>query len=884
MSVDFDRINDAARGCLESLLHAWFPAGKREGPEWKVGSLQGEPGRSLSISLRTGVWKDFSSDEGGSDPISLLAAIRGCDQAKAARELDELLQLGEFQKREPAPAVSKTEEWEALPHAPASAPPAKFDHFKHGAPSAVWTYRDAEGRVIGYVCRFDLGNGKKDVCPISWCRNSEGRERWKWKSFPKPRPLYGLDELAAKPSAPVLVVEGEKCADAARAILPKAAVVSWPGGSKAVGYADWTPLAERRVTIWPDADEPGRNAAKGIERILESSAASVRVMDIGGKPDGWDIADAIAEGWGAGALRDALTSGRVGDVKESLTVDPEESLRVQESCIAECEPPADYLSAEPMVSAPESEEPFRILGQADGVFYYLPLDTQQVVALHAPQHRKLELLQLAPAHYWETTYPSKEGAEWFAAANSLIQRAKRVDFDPSLVRGRGAWLDDGRVIFHAGTKLLVDGQETALDAHSSRWTYQKGRRLDAELVQPLRAKDAGKLLELTSCFQFRNALDAKLLAGWLALAPICGALEWRPHLWLTGPAGTGKTWILDNVVRPVLGNCALYVQSVTTEAGIRQLLGCDALPVVFDEAEAEREADQRRMQAVLILARQASRESDGRIAKGTAGGQALTWHIRSCFMFSSIGIAATQRADLSRVTVLDLVPEHQRRVDRFPEALAIWRETLKAPEWASALRARSLALAPVIARNCATFKTAVLEHLGNQRDADQVGALLSGAYSLTSGGEIAPEAAADWCARQDWSAFRSADAERDEAQCLAHVLEANIIADLDSGPPSRITVSELLAQVYGSSWDDKKGHAARAALARIGIAARRDGIDVANSHDELRRIWRETPFVDKWKDQLKRIDGARELSASQINGVMKRAVRLPLSVVSLGED
>src|SRR5690606_24086785 len=31
-------------------------------------------------------------------------------------------------------------------------------------------------------------------------------------------------------------------------------VVAWPGGGKAVAKADWSPLAGRKVIIWPDAD------------------------------------------------------------------------------------------------------------------------------------------------------------------------------------------------------------------------------------------------------------------------------------------------------------------------------------------------------------------------------------------------------------------------------------------------------------------------------------------------------------------------------------------------------------------------------------------------------------------------------------------------------
>ena len=44
-----------------SLAAELLPNGKREGAEWRVGSLAGEPGRSLSVHLfgsRAGVWSD----------------------------------------------------------------------------------------------------------------------------------------------------------------------------------------------------------------------------------------------------------------------------------------------------------------------------------------------------------------------------------------------------------------------------------------------------------------------------------------------------------------------------------------------------------------------------------------------------------------------------------------------------------------------------------------------------------------------------------------------------------------------------------------------------------------------------------------------------------
>jgi putative DNA primase/helicase len=102
---------------------------------------------------------------------------------------------------------------------------------------AVWSYRDADNRLLGHVARFETRGGKQ-ILPRNWCRAEDGSSRWAWKALPSPRPLYGLDRVGAMPTAPVLVVEGEKTADAAQEGFPTYAVVTWPGGSKAAGKAD----------------------------------------------------------------------------------------------------------------------------------------------------------------------------------------------------------------------------------------------------------------------------------------------------------------------------------------------------------------------------------------------------------------------------------------------------------------------------------------------------------------------------------------------------------------------------------------------------------------------------------------------------------------------
>lgn len=73
--VDIGQIVDALSARIDVLVCDLFPAGVQDGPEYRVGSLAGEPGKSLAIRLkgaRRGVWCDFASGEKG-DALDLVA-------------------------------------------------------------------------------------------------------------------------------------------------------------------------------------------------------------------------------------------------------------------------------------------------------------------------------------------------------------------------------------------------------------------------------------------------------------------------------------------------------------------------------------------------------------------------------------------------------------------------------------------------------------------------------------------------------------------------------------------------------------------------------------------------------------------------------------------
>lgn len=164
---------------------------------------------------------------------------------------------------------------------------------RHGPKSAAWVYHNAGREPVGLVVRWNTPTGKT-LRPLS--RKADG---WGWiiGGMPTPRPLYGLpDLLTTKPGDRVYVTEGEKAADAARAVGLLA--TTSPHGSKSAAKADWSPLAGRDVVILPDHDDAGERYADDVARLATTAAAkSVRIVRLvelwAGMPEGGDMADLV---------------------------------------------------------------------------------------------------------------------------------------------------------------------------------------------------------------------------------------------------------------------------------------------------------------------------------------------------------------------------------------------------------------------------------------------------------------------------------------------------------------------------------------------------------------------------------------------------------------
>lgn len=899
----------------------------RDGSEYKACCpFHKEKTPSFTVTPGTGLFKCFGCGAGGS-VVDFTMLHYGLPLADAIKRVEEwaggvyLPPATEAKAQREAHAKKKAE-WVPIIPVPADAPAPTFKHRKYDNLAATWAYRDAAGQLIGHVARFhfpkrDKETGEesvgKDVLPTVWAENTEtGRREWRWLSFPKPRPLYGLDLLAQHPDALVLIVEGEKTADAARELLPIGAqgvppvvVISWPGGGKAIGLVDWSPLHGRRCALWPDADPPGfatmegwingkREAEDGIAQLLTGIAASIKVIqppqDV---EEGWDIADAKAEGWTTADLLQHIKAS-IRDHRQPVP------MQIEPQNIPENIPPSNDneppLEAYADMGAPpeyhedlEDDEPFTYLGYGRGpVFYYMPARTQHVTALTPGGHSKMNLLALAPLGYWLRSFPTSgkgKDVDWDMAANAMIQRSQAMGlYDPGKVRGRGAWWDDGRPAIHLGHSVVIEGKQHPLHNAPSQYIYEASLPLPVTLDNPLANGEAIELVRILEMCNWERPVSAKLLAGFLMMAPICGALDWRPHAWITGESGSGKSTIMEKIVKRVLGRACLFVQSETSAAGVRQTLENDALPVLFDEAESENHKASARIQDIMGLVTAASSETGAKIIKGSAGGKSMAYEVRSMFIFSSIAINLQQFAAKSRVSVFSL-----RKTPSTPESKARYQQLerriieVMTDEWVKRLHARAIHLIPVIRQNARIFSDASSAVLGTKRLGDQIGTLLAGAYALHSQGEITPADATKWLEAQDWSEETQLEEQSDQQSCLSFILESVQRVQGKSGPCER-TIGELIEIVTWRRNDDALDATdAHDALKRIGLRLSdvMQHLYVSNNAKALKKMLGETAWASSWNRTLARLPGAKphEKPVRFAGGVQSRAVEIPITVL-----
>ena len=512
---------------------------------------------------------------------------------------------------------------------------------------------------------------------------------------------------------------------------------------------------------------------------------------------------------------------------------------------------------------------FKLLGKTDGhiaIFAYhigQPLLFSDV--------GKKDLLKIAPLHYWETLYKKSDDGPvlWDEAISDITHDGFVGNYNPDVIRGSGVWIDEERIVVNTGSGILLDGKTIPYKLFKTDYLYIEGKQLNIEMRAPLVASESIKIFRVAKYLPFYNEFDRRLFFGWIASSIICGGLDWRAHLWLTAPAGSGKSYILDNVVKKLLGSMAIYPQGEeTTEAGIRQRIKGDAIAVVHDEAEGETESGRRNTQKKLVLARQASSDSESKIMKGTLDGQGSSFSVRGSFLFSSTTSPEMRRADESRTTKIELMKpsstNEKVRTSEFKKLKLAVYEVLT-EEFCAGFRERLISMVGVIRKSVATYTDVLSLYVDGQRSADQLASILGSAYALESDTPVTKSDAELWCKMQNWEDCDQENIPEHE-KCLQTIL-------------SLIPKSKEFEDTIGELLENPNSNAPKL-LRQYGIVSKDNGVWIANNNHNLKQLLHSTPYFDTYKTELMRIDGVLGFKTPiKINGLAQRGFILPSSKI-----
>lgn len=891
---------------IVDIIHNNVAGGlKRQGSQW-VGNcpFHDDHHASLKVSESKQIFKCYVVGCGkGGDIFDFFTK-----QGKTHAEASNMITGGSIIPVMAARPVQVANKWvNAVPDQNNLPNISELTHFRYNTkPSGFWAYHNSDGNIISFTCRFDMEDGKKDVLPYSFKQQVSpdgtplGNAVWKWAEVDKPRILYNLHEIVSRHKDPILLVEGEKTADAAKRLFPQFVCSTWIGGSDNVKHTDFSPLDNRDVFLWSDNDMPGLFAMFGgwskdtndiYKRIYgvvdQVKSRFKQVKNEKSFPKKWDVADAD---WSIDEANDYLKT-HIADIPVISEFPPNElPLPSLEPAVKIIAPPPPEIESFESVLNPY----FKCLGfekvNESAVYVFFVYRTNIIVKLAASGISNSNLLQLAPLNHWEGEYPkqTRSGSVKFeitTVADDLITTCSNMGiFNPNKIRGRGAWIDNNVPVLHCGDMLIVDGVYTSFKKHKSKFIYEAGQELGFSLTESLTVKESFDLVKILERLNWSRDVDARLLAGWIVIAPLCGALTWRSHLWLTGPAGCGKSEVMKLFVKRLFGNMFVDAQGATTEAGIRQYLRADALPVIFDEAESEDKKGAERMQSVLEIMRASSTSDSGKIFKGSAGGSASQFNIRSCFAFASIGANLTQKSDISRISVLELkkdISENHR--EKWQKTLEMYHKTIT-DDFVLKFQSRCIKMLPTILLNAKVFSNAAATELDNQRTGDQLGIILAGCYSLASDSVISLEKAKKWMKERDWSNERMSESSRDEIKLVNKIMDSEIIVESFGYKLTR-TIGEIVIIARGDVVPRHEAQSisedlAQMTLRRIGIKVEGFNVMFSNDSNFLSKILTNTPYAKNYHTILSRLDGAEKMEATTFaSGIKSRAIKVSSLVI-----
>lgn len=518
--------------------------------------------------------------------------------------------------------------------------------------------------------------------------------------------------------------------------------------------------------------------------------------------------------------------------------------------------------------------PLKVLGYNEGKYYFFPYDMQQIISYTRKEFSMAGLLDLCDYETWRERMLSNptdsiSDSKMALLIQDMLMKAckKKGQFnDKKLVRGAGAWRDAGRIIVHCGDEVYVDGVPMKPKDVDSGYVYVSSLKVMDVGDEVLDDEAAKKLVEICAMPKWRSPLSGVLLAGWLVVAPICGALDWRPHIWITGEAACGKSTILKEIIKNILSGISIDYDSISSQAAIREEMGYAARPVVFDEADNSSSGKNSSIDDIIFLARSAS--SGGPIGK--SGQKKIEF--RSCFCFSAVNSSVYTLQDESRISFLTLNKPHG--IDdgaNFRKFNSLVASTFK-DGYSKKLLARTIDNMRPLLDTIGVLREVAYEKMDDARAADQISTMLGGYWLLHTTEVIPKEKAEELISEYSWVDHTTVTAKSDPERLLQYIAMSIVrISAVD------YSMAQLLMCAMGKD-DAMSSHHAKNHLRNYSIRVSDDGVDFGASNKNMTTLLRGSEWERGYKKMLLNLPGAEDKSLVYFGAMDKqRAVRVPLS-------
>lgn len=891
-----DLFNRAKATGLQTVK-SWLPGGRVEGNEYVCYN----PTRvdntlnTFKINLSSGLWSDFKTGDSGADAVSCFAYcnysemerrargqnyknLDGGIQAEAAKEILAVYDPSYYpdpnDNFKPTTKKKSYDPWEGfhplrsgIENPPDNNESVKWmiDNVKEiESVKNQWHFTDKKGNRFFSVVRF-ISDGEKNDRPFTLWKNGN-ETKWRCKGFKELTdsgfkiPLYNRHKFEVDENLPILMTEGQKCAAASDSLLSDMFLCTTEyGGLK---NAELEVLRGKTVYRWIDPDNAGVKKLVQFKEITKDFDITLHVIKSPiRKPKGWDIADAIEEGWTKQELIEYIEKTESSD-EESFIEDGLE---------------------------------FKIIGATNTDIFFFPRGSKLVKSYKQNGLTKNSLMVLQDREIWGNYFAKDGRIAWDAAVNYILRKAENVPFYyNTMVRGAGAWKDRERLVINCGTHLIVNGSKTDLYDFDSDYIYEKKDAIPYTMTDTFGLNESKELLNILNMIDFSHKSDHLILAGWLLLSAFGGALKWRPRAWLSGPRGSGKTYIIEEIVAPIVGNNFGHIAPGTSsEPAIRRQAGTNSLPNIHDEMESDNKQYSENINNILMFYRVGSSGENVGIIKVADNGNIQKWISQCMALFASIGAAIKNGADRSRITVINLRPpqpgeikERERKFKELEEKVSILNKS-----WSIGFNSRTLQIWSEVERCIKIMISICTLKLGSRREGDQVGTLLAGAYMVNHDKAPIASEASDWIDTLDIDNISSdKHSKSDEALVIDEIL-SHVITMSDDRHNYKMSVGNLLIYWFinngvgissGKTFDDimydKK--IVKMTLDDYGIkpVVRNEDsyISFAKGHPKIKEILKNTAWSENYIDFLKRLPMAEkgEHGPTNFSGVSKRFIKI----------